>query len=793
MIRLQTLGSLDLRASDGTSMQPVLRQTKRLALLAYLAVEKPGQFHRRDHLLGLFWPESDLKGGRASLNQAVFFLRKYLGNDAILGRGDEEIAINPERVSCDAAEFQVHIVAGRFADAMEVYGGQLMPGIFVDEAEGFEQWIETKRDTLTRGAMRACVALADAAAERTDHGDVAHWLRRAISYFPYDENLHRRLISALDRAGDRVAALLAYEELEKTLRAEFESTPSAETQQLIKEVRARTDAQALPAYFISRRSADEPGTVVTIAPPPRRRYVGAVVGFVLLAIAGIAWGAWSTRETRTDPALPINRLAVLYFNDASPSHELGYLSEGLATALIEHLGEVRRIEVISQNGVRPFRGDSIPLDSIARQLRAGTIIAGSLSRSGDVLRVNVEIVNGATGIVVSTEKFERPVGELFGLLDDVASEVGTYLRSRLGEEIQLKQYQAETNVAAWQAMQKAQERFASARVSVDHEDITSAVEQFSETETLIERAAQLDQDWPAPLLLKAQTYVYRAWHSLAAGNPGAIKPYLDNALLAAEEALRRDKTSGAALVERGRVHYAAWQLLPATPQEKDALLKKAETDLTRAVSLNSESARGESTLSLIFHSQGRFEAARQAARRALEADAYLEDAAQITMRLFETSFEVGDDEEAGYWCDEVRRRMPGQWPAAYCDLMLLVSGPTKKVDTRKALYILENFGTADRSELRTSVRPVLTMLAAAAIGQAGDIETAERMAAEAKRAAPTNTELLYWEAVMRARLNQKEQARELIERYVARNPHARPRLQEARFFKPVYAAASGSN
>ena len=85
------------------------------------------------------------------------------------------------------------------------------------------------------------------------------------------------------------------------------------------------------------------------------------------------------------------------------------------------------------------------------------------------------------------------------------------------------------------------------------------------------------------------------------------------------------------------------------------------------------------------------------------------------------------------------------------------------------------------------------MLAAAAIGQAGDIETAERMAAEAKRAAPTNTELLYWEAVMRARLNQKEQARELIERYVARNPHARPRLQEARFFKPVYAAASGSN
>src|SRR5688500_20352266 len=103
MIRLKTLGSLDLRAPDGTILQPILRQPKRIALLAYLSIEKPGQFHRRDELLGLFWPESDLRGGRASLSQAIHFLRQYLGKDAIVDRGADEIGIAPDLMWCDAA------------------------------------------------------------------------------------------------------------------------------------------------------------------------------------------------------------------------------------------------------------------------------------------------------------------------------------------------------------------------------------------------------------------------------------------------------------------------------------------------------------------------------------------------------------------------------------------------------------------------------------------------------------------------------------------------------------------
>ncbi|HVD33509.1 MAG TPA: hypothetical protein VNC19_08030, partial [Gemmatimonadales bacterium] len=66
MIQFHTLGRLDLRGPDGVELRSVLQQPKRLGLLAYLAVATPRRFHRRDTLLGLFWPELDQEHARAA-------------------------------------------------------------------------------------------------------------------------------------------------------------------------------------------------------------------------------------------------------------------------------------------------------------------------------------------------------------------------------------------------------------------------------------------------------------------------------------------------------------------------------------------------------------------------------------------------------------------------------------------------------------------------------------------------------------------------------------------------------
>ena len=75
MIRLWTLGSLELSGVDARVICAVHAQPKRLALLAFLAAEHPLGFHRRDSILALFWPELDSAHARDALSQALRFLR----------------------------------------------------------------------------------------------------------------------------------------------------------------------------------------------------------------------------------------------------------------------------------------------------------------------------------------------------------------------------------------------------------------------------------------------------------------------------------------------------------------------------------------------------------------------------------------------------------------------------------------------------------------------------------------------------------------------------------------------
>ena len=144
MIELRTLGTLDLRTRDGPELRSILSQPKRIALLCYLALARPHGFHRRDKLLALFWPETDTEHARASLRQAVRFLRRELGENVIQSRGDEELALEGV-LECDALVFEQALGAGQPEQALGFYGGDLLPGFYVEGAPEFERWLERER------------------------------------------------------------------------------------------------------------------------------------------------------------------------------------------------------------------------------------------------------------------------------------------------------------------------------------------------------------------------------------------------------------------------------------------------------------------------------------------------------------------------------------------------------------------------------------------------------------------------------------------------------------------------
>src|SRR5213594_2162466 len=304
VVEFRILGALNLLGVDGHALTSVLAQPKRVALLAYLAAATPRRLHRRDSLIALFWPELDQEHARAALRQALHGLRHALGDGVLVSRGDEDIGLDAERIRCDVVEFERAAEAGRLADALDLYRGDLLEGFFIRGAPAFEQWLEDERVRLRVLALRSATLLA----ERGGLAESVQWGRRALRIAPLDEPTLRRLMQTLDRLGDRAGALEAYEAFAKRLTAELEADPAPETRALSDAVRARAATLSSNATELAPLE-----TVATASAPvprrSRRRWLGPAAAAVGLAVVVAA----VTRQPRAPVPLNAKRVLVVPF------------------------------------------------------------------------------------------------------------------------------------------------------------------------------------------------------------------------------------------------------------------------------------------------------------------------------------------------------------------------------------------------------------------------------------------------------------------------------------------------
>lgn len=293
MIELRTLGTLDVRASDGRDVRSLSTQPKRLALFVYLALAGSNRLHRRDTVVAAFWPELDQPHARGALRQALSFLRRVLGDEVIVTRGEEEIGIAPELVRVDVQRFEQTSRDGRTEEALALYHGDFLDGFFVSgTAPAFDQWVDRERLRLRSLAAKAAWTEAEARRTAGDHTRAVELARRAASFAPESEAELARLVAFLDESGDRAAALAAYDEFARRLEKEYEAEPSPETRALIDNIRTRTQPASRPTSRIGAAPPNEPQTLggsidLFIQRPLSRRPL------VMIAAAGIlAVGAY---------------------------------------------------------------------------------------------------------------------------------------------------------------------------------------------------------------------------------------------------------------------------------------------------------------------------------------------------------------------------------------------------------------------------------------------------------------------------------------------------------------------
>ncbi len=242
MIRFRALGALGLTGPDGKELQSALAQPKRVALLAYLAMAAPGGLHRRDKLLGIFWPDSDQEHASGALRQALRFLRRELGNDVLVSRADGDVGLSAEGFWCDAIAFETLLDQGQAYEALELYQGDLLESFYISGAPEFEHWLDATQMRLRWRASDAAWELAEQSEAEGEGLAAKRWARRAAALTPDDENTLRRLVYLLDRVGDRTDALRAYEAFASRLAEEDDIEPSPETQHLINNIRSRVES-----------------------------------------------------------------------------------------------------------------------------------------------------------------------------------------------------------------------------------------------------------------------------------------------------------------------------------------------------------------------------------------------------------------------------------------------------------------------------------------------------------------------------------------------------------------------
>ena len=219
-------------------MTELLVQSKAVALLACLGVPSLGRFVRRDTLVGLLWPELDQSRARKALRQTILAVRGALSADALVGRGDEEVALAEGVLWCDAAAFTIAADSGMLAEALDLYRGELMPGFHLTECAEFDRWLEQERVDARDRAAGAAWALAQTLEDDRKLTDAAGMARRAVKFSWSDERALRRALGMLERLGDRAGAARLYEDFRSRLAADLDIAPSAETEHLMARIRA---------------------------------------------------------------------------------------------------------------------------------------------------------------------------------------------------------------------------------------------------------------------------------------------------------------------------------------------------------------------------------------------------------------------------------------------------------------------------------------------------------------------------------------------------------------------------
>jgi serine/threonine-protein kinase len=483
---------------------------------------------------------------------------------------------------------------------------------------------------------------------------------------------------------------------------------------------------------MSRRAA-RTSEIAQLQPVARRKpwlwIAAAVVGLGVLGIAGWKLLGGKRPAAADSAGLDRHHIGVLYFEDLSPQHDLGYLSDGLTEGLITALNSVTGLSVVSRSGAALYRGSALGRDSIARALQVGTLVTGTVEPEGDSIRVGVRVSDDA-GTEFGRTTFKAGKQDFIRLSENLVEQAAGQIRKRIGEEVQVRQTRAGTESAeAWALLQRAQgARRKGDSLALAEGGSAGFTEQYRAADSLAGAAERQDPKWVDPIVLRA-TLAY--WRSRRAGDDAALMAsMIDTGLMHANRALALERDNPDALEMRGSLNYWRWLIALEPDSAKAArLLATAQADLEMSTKVRPTQASAYAMLSHMYANlpDKSLVDVILAATKALETDAYLSNADVIINRLAHANYDEGNFAAADRWCSEGRRRFPSNWRFYECQLLLMTSR-FKTAEPARAWAIADSMVALSPAGVDRRYQQLnAQVLVAGILARAGQVDSARRL------------------------------------------------------------------
>jgi len=323
-------------------------------------------------------------------------------------------------------------------------------------------------------------------------------------------------------------------------------------------------------------------------------------------------------------------IAVLPFTDMSPERDQEYFCDGMAEELINALTKVKELRVAARTSSFQFKGKSEDVCEVAKKLRVGTVLEGSVRRAGDRLRVTAQLVSAEEGYHLWSETYERQLEDVFAIQDEISRAIVDTLRpTLLGEE-------EPTLVSASTENPEAYDWYLRGRYHWDQRyevGLETALKYF-------QQAVEIDPEYALAYRGIADCYTILGVFGYLPPNEAMPK-----ALGAALRALELDDGLSEAHASLGFVHFwNGWDW------------ETAEKEYARAIELNPNNAEVRAWYSILCVAQGRFEETLEHAVTARRLDPLHPF---VALQLGNVKVLTGDFESAIRHYEEIVEREPG--------------------------------------------------------------------------------------------------------------------------------------